>query len=375
VGLQAKLPVYAESVDDVVGVSFTLSLPEGVTIATDESGELVYELNSERMSSKQFNVTAMANGDQSWGFRISPATKTAVMKEGDGEIMTITLRIAEDIEIGDHDVMLTENKLAIRSGEDMVESLEVDDRQATLNVSVLMGDVNCDGEVDLSDAIMVIYYSLKAEPSLFKAFAADMNGDGTIDLADAIIIIYMALDAQEDGNMARAYDTAVTDESAVNSAWLEERDGRTALLLDNGTAFVGMQCDITLPKGATLSDLQINGSRCDGHQIVYNQTAADSYRVMIYPSKAKAFTGHSGSLLSFALKGRQGAVKVENIFFVDTRQRKHSFADLSNESTGIGGIVSQEQQSEPFIDLQGRRMEGQPRKGIYMQGGRKVVVK
>ena len=58
---------------------------------------------------------------------------------------------------------------------------------------VLMGDVNGDGEVDLSDAIMVTYYALHEVPSNFNAEAADMNGDGEIDLSDAIIIIYKSL--------------------------------------------------------------------------------------------------------------------------------------------------------------------------------------
>ena len=57
----------------------------------------------------------------------------------------------------------------------------------------IMGDVNGDGEIDLSDAIMVTYYSLHMAPTNFNKFAADMNGDGVIDLSDAIIIIYMSL--------------------------------------------------------------------------------------------------------------------------------------------------------------------------------------
>ena len=55
------------------------------------------------------------------------------------------------------------------------------------------GDVNSDGEVDLSDAIMVTYYSLHEAPTNFREASADMNGDGTIDLSDAIIIIYKSL--------------------------------------------------------------------------------------------------------------------------------------------------------------------------------------
>ncbi len=59
--------------------------------------------------------------------------------------------------------------------------------------TVRRGDVNGDGEVDLSDAIMVTYYSLHVVPASFNEAAADMNGDGQIDLSDAIIIIYKSL--------------------------------------------------------------------------------------------------------------------------------------------------------------------------------------
>ena len=58
---------------------------------------------------------------------------------------------------------------------------------------ILMGDVNGDGEVDLSDAIMVTYYSLHEVPANFNEAVADMNGDGEIDLSDAIVIIYKSL--------------------------------------------------------------------------------------------------------------------------------------------------------------------------------------
>ena len=63
----------------------------------------------------------------------------------------------------------------------------------TIEYNYKQGDVNGDDEVDLSDAIMVTYYSLHQTPAKFNEAVADMNGDGQIDLSDAIVIIYKSL--------------------------------------------------------------------------------------------------------------------------------------------------------------------------------------
>ena len=59
--------------------------------------------------------------------------------------------------------------------------------------SVLLGDVNGDGQVDLTDAILIVYHSLGEAQHMLIEAAADMNGDGKIDLTDAIIVVYQSL--------------------------------------------------------------------------------------------------------------------------------------------------------------------------------------
>lgn len=56
------------------------------------------------------------------------------------------------------------------------------------------GDVNGDGIIDLTDAIMIVYYSLGSEPAGFNEEVADINGDGVIDLTDAITVVYRSLE-------------------------------------------------------------------------------------------------------------------------------------------------------------------------------------
>ena len=198
-GHKVELPIMLTNDADltVVGISFTLTLPEGVTVAKDEYGDPLYSLESTRLNPKRFNVYTNQYADGSWGFRISTNNTTAVLNGTEGEFMTITLDIADGMEEGDYNVCLMENKLSVRNSDNNIASKVISDSVSKLTINnVVMGDVNGDGEVDLSDAIMVTYYSLHVAPANFIEAVADVNGDGEIDLSDAITIIYKSLGVQ-----------------------------------------------------------------------------------------------------------------------------------------------------------------------------------
>ena len=57
------------------------------------------------------------------------------------------------------------------------------------NNSIITGDANGDGEVNITDAICVVNHVLKRTPAVFYEFAADANDDEVINITDAIIII------------------------------------------------------------------------------------------------------------------------------------------------------------------------------------------
>jgi hypothetical protein len=53
----------------------------------------------------------------------------------------------------------------------------------------MLGDVNGDGSVDLTDALMIVkYYNNQITLNSAQLKAADVNGDGSVDLTDALII-------------------------------------------------------------------------------------------------------------------------------------------------------------------------------------------
>ena len=66
---------------------------------------------------------------------------------------------------------------------------------------IKQGDVNFDGQVDMTDAVCIVYYYLGELPGIFVEKTADLNGDGRIDLTDAIMVVYQYLG---EGNAASA---------------------------------------------------------------------------------------------------------------------------------------------------------------------------
>lgn len=62
--------------------------------------------------------------------------------------------------------------------------------------TLLTGDANGDGDVDVTDAVAVINAYLTKDESNIHAEVADMNHDGTIDITDAVVIINLYLNSQ-----------------------------------------------------------------------------------------------------------------------------------------------------------------------------------
>ena len=62
--------------------------------------------------------------------------------------------------------------------------------------TLLTGDANGDGSVDVTDAVAVINAYLTSDQSSINTGVADVNHDGVIDITDAVAIINLYLNSQ-----------------------------------------------------------------------------------------------------------------------------------------------------------------------------------
>ena len=373
---EVELPITldnAEFGENVVGVSFTLQLPEGVSVVLDDDDDPVWSFVSERVNKKQFNVTPAQYADGTWGFRVYTTSASGIIKGTSGAFMTLTLKVAAGVEDGEYTIKLKDNKLSVKDATNNVSSVTLADATSTLTIeNYVLGDVNADGEIDLSDAIMVTYYSLHIVPSGFILKAADMNADGEVDLSDAIIIIYKSLGVIESRSMQPANEIWYANDYLQMDA---DANGFSVSLTNEGQ-YLGMQYDLVLPEGMTLEDVTLNKSRAAGHTVMWNRLEDGSYRVLAFSTNGTPFFGNMGELLNLRLSGNHsGQVRMENIFFVGIDLQKHRFEDLYLQATGIcereKGIVKS---GEAVYDLQGRKVTT-PRKGLYLKGNNKYLVK
>lgn len=165
------------------GYQFDIQLPQGVAIAKNDS-DFIYSL-SQRYD-ENATVIIKDYGDDNYRvmvFSISDATISGT----EGELLSLTLQVDSTQELGMYNGTISNFKLSSRIGVTFMGS----DAAFDINIgeTFLMGDVNHDGNVDISDVMMTVNSFLGKKMQGFFIQEADTNGDGEIDIVDAMNIV------------------------------------------------------------------------------------------------------------------------------------------------------------------------------------------
>lgn len=184
---QANLPVYIKNTETVEGLQFKLTLPDGVTVA--ERNDMLVTSTTERTEGMTIMGKKDPDEENSYLFVLfsldgNPITGT------EGSIMNIRLNIASDVELGTYDIMIEDVYMTT----DTYETLNPAESSSELTVKdYMLGDVNNDGIINVTDAIGIVNHVLKNTPAVFIEGAADVNQDGIVNVTDAIAVINMIL--------------------------------------------------------------------------------------------------------------------------------------------------------------------------------------
>ena len=169
---------------EIRGFQFNLYLPDGVTIALNPKGKEMVSLSPERRDEYDEHTLSVRKQDDGSYLFLCGSLSEDTFLGNDGEIATVTLNIDEKVEDGDYPIILKNIKL---TENDISKYYETPQVRSTLSiVSYMLGDINGDGKVDVSDYIGIANHILGDTPEDFIMNAADVDENGVIDVSDYI---------------------------------------------------------------------------------------------------------------------------------------------------------------------------------------------
>ncbi len=350
-GSTAQLPINLNNGTDMTynGFQFDLQLPGGVTLAKN-GNKWLYTLG-ERYSDEGMTVSFndLGNGK----YRVVCLSMSNVTITGtSGTLLSLTLKAAEDAEIGDYSGTISNFTLST------VEkvSVKVDDTNFIITISPFdPGDVNHDGVVNVTDVMATIQYILGTNPPNYDESLADMNNDGNIDVTDAMAMVIIILDANVSGAPACAITSYETITLAPNANGFD---------ITTTGEFTACQMTVTLPEGGTIS----NVSTTAGGKAFVKKIADNRYNVVVYSQEGMPLT-KDGAFIQLRTRGNTNGISIDNIQLTDRTLN----TIILDETNGIIEIANNEQIGD-FYNIQGMKVKT-PNRGIYIRNGKKQTVK
>ena len=255
----------------------------------------------------------------------------------------------------------------------------------------IQGDANNDGEVNVSDYDEVRSWILQAKKFAdieeAKAYGGDVNVDKKFNVGDLTCIsnIIFKSDyilpeperASLRGNAETEVQLTVANQSEETTIF--GKTVRMAISLDNNLAFAAGQLDITLPQGMKLAGQSLT-DRANGHDLLANEIAGGTYRLVASTVENNAFIGNNGALILIDVEvGNDyngGEITVDNVIFSDSKGNCYEVnSDRYVHLTGIESIEAASMK-ERIYSVGGQVMKT-VKKGINIikgeNGAKKVV--
>ena len=378
-GAQVELPL--EITNDaslaIAGISFTLALPEGVSVVLDD-GEPLCELNSDRLNPKRFSVYTAQQSDGSWGFRISTNSATAVLNGTEGEVMTLTLSVADEMEAGDYSIKLTDNKFSIRDAANNVNSMPVDDASSTLTVEssdtrVVLDENSTTMPEAATGVDVLVKRTIKTGNLSTICLPFAMTGDQAVvafgadaELADfagyetteddeenitAILVKFTALDIKKGMEANHPYVIKIHTDSDVKEFTAEGVDIEPE---DDPTVAAVKR---TKKQWSELIGTYVADTKLEATTIFLN---ANKFWYSAGETKIKAFRAYFDfyDVLTDVESALSGDANIRYVI---------------EEATGIKDIATDNAVSKGWFTIDGRKLNGKPaQRGIYILNGKKV---
>ena len=346
-GGNATLSFKMKNSAEIRGFQFDLYLPEGVTAVKNAKGRIQGALSSNRLAEDdEHTLTMQEQADGAIRFLCgSQYDETFIGREG--EVATLQVNIAEDMEAGDYAVRLMNMRL---SETDISKYYDTEQVKSTLTViDYMTGDINGDGVVNVSDYIGIANHILGSTPAGFNVKAADVNEDNTINVSDYIGVANIILTGSAYGASsnvkgarvkAKATDLSTKDNVIYVAPMAVDKGATQATLsfqMKNTAAIRGFQFDLYLPEGVTAAKStkgRIQGvlsegrlSEDDEHTLTMQEQPDGAIRFLCGSQYDETFTGSEGEIATLVVNIDEDMAEGE--YLIVLRNMRLSETDIS----------------------------------------------
>lgn len=318
-GTETALPIKMKNTADIRGFQFTLDLPDGVTPVKSAKGKIQASLTADRLPADDEHTLSVSENEDGTLLFTANSLYEETFTGTDGEVLTLRVNVASDMADGDYDVVVKNIRL---NEKDATKYYDVTKMKSTLTVwSYILGDVNGDGDITVSDYIGVGNRIHNVAQEGFNEKAADVVADGTINISDYVGVANLILTGNIHGTGAgarRSVKKANTDVSGIDNVLYVEPfkadAGQQAVLsvkMKNKAEIRGFQFDLTLPEGVQAvkgSNGRIQAKLAadrlpeeDEHTLMVTEQADGTLRFLCGSEYMETFTGNDGEILTLTL--------------------------------------------------------------------------
>lgn len=307
------------------GFQFDLYLPDGVMAVKNAKGRIQGALSSGRLpEDDEHTLTIQEQPDGAIRFLCNSLYDETFTGQT-GEVATLQVKIAEDMEEGDYPIIIKNMKLTETN---ISNYYETDYLKSTLSItSYILGDVNGDTKVDVSDYTGVANHIVGIAQDVFIEKAGDVDKSGMIDVADYtgianLIMTGSIYGGSNNGKPESRRQKAQAADYGENYIFvkdvelpIEEASGAEVTLslrMENTAAIRGFQFDMYLPEG--FSAVKNNKGRIvaslssgrlpedDEHTLTVQEQPDGAIRFLCSSLYDETFTGNSGEIATVKVK-------------------------------------------------------------------------
>lgn len=358
--LGASLNIGLCNKDVTIGLQFQMSLPEGISISTNDRGMPLVE-TTDRTAGHTVHCTKQE--DNSYIVLLMSMTLEEIA-ESNGIILSIPLEAADSVPEGEYEVRF--DNISISTMDDNEDIYGVYPAPFTSQLTFkhfLMGDVNHDRHIDVSDVMMTVYHSLCKEVTPFYRDEADIDENNRIDIVDVMRIVQIVIRRSTDVYAPSTFG---------GSAMLEtDGEGRHTLHIDDPSRFTAMQLCVRPGEGSRITGIHLDEAYEGRYQMSYAPAEDGNYNVVICSLDGKPFNNGGTAMLHIDTEGDESEVGVSKILLVTS--------DLQTVGTGnvtriTPTYATTGDEDTPAYNLAGQRVTP-GYKGLVIKRGKALITR